>query len=192
MQRLQERDFVAAAFALECEVEAIKAVCEVEAPRGGFDPSGVPVTLFEGHIFHKYTKGVYDASHPHLSYPKWVTKFYGKTSAAERARLLEARKLDNLAALMSASWGKFQIMGFNFALCGFKTVHEFVLAMQKDEASQLAAFVEYIKNTHLADELQEHRWADFARKYNGPAYQKNAYDVKLAKAYQGAKALNTV
>ena len=192
MHQLQERDFVAAAFALECEVEAIKAVCEVEAPKGGFDRAGFCVTLFEGHIFHRYTKGKFDGSHPTLSYPTWTTKHYGKTSAAERDRLMAARKLDNTAALMSASWGKFQIMGFNFALCGFKTVFDFVLAMQDSEAKQLDAFVEYIKQTHLADELQQHRWADFARKYNGPAYQKNAYDVKLAKAYERAKALNTV
>ncbi|MNL61260.1 hypothetical protein D3C87_1851660 [compost metagenome] len=27
------------------------------------------------------------------------------------------------------------------------------------------------------------KWADFARRYNGPAYKENDYDTKLAKAY---------
>ncbi len=185
---LQERDFVAAAFALECEVEAVKAVCAVEAPRGGF-VDDICITLFEGHIFHKYTKGKFDKDQPTLSFPAWTREFYSNASG-ERLRLARARILDDTAALMSASWGRFQIMGFNFALCGYKTVHAFCEAMQESEAKQLDAFVEYIKAVSLQDELQEHRWADFARKYNGPAYQKNEYDTKLANAYRKEKDLH--
>jgi hypothetical protein len=188
---LQERDFVEAAFRLECEVEAIKAVCAVEAPRGGF-VDGQPTILFEGHIFHKYTKGKFSESHPTLSYPKWVTKFYGKTQGQEHARLATACTLDKRAALMSASWGKFQIMGFNFALCGFKSVEDFVKAMYKGEGEQLDAFVEYMIASSLMDELQEHRWADFARFYNGPLYQRNQYDIKLAREYAKLKAQPSV
>jgi hypothetical protein len=32
--------------------------------------------------------------------------------------------------------------------------------------------------------LQSHDWAAFAKGYNGPGYAKNAYDVKLAEAYE--------
>lgn len=32
--------------------------------------------------------------------------------------------------------------------------------------------------------LQAKDWAEFARRYNGPAYKENRYDEKLAKAYQ--------
>lgn len=186
MLTLQERDFVAAAFTLECEVEAVKAVCEVEAPRGGF-VNGICLTLFEGHIFRKYTKGKFDAVEPTLSYPKWTTQFYGKTAEAEQRRLQRAMELDRTAALMSASWGRFQIMGFNFALCGFTDVESFVAAMQESEAKQLDAFVQYVLHTRLNDELQDRRWADFARCYNGPEYQKNRYDTKLAAAYDKFK-----
>ena len=31
--------------------------------------------------------------------------------------------------------------------------------------------------------LQNRNWADFAKRYNGPAYAQNKYDEKLAKAY---------
>lgn len=176
---LQERDYTEAAFRLECEVEAVKSVCAVEAPRGGFYSSGHPVVLFEGHIFHKYTKNRFDASNPTLSYPRWTTAFYGD----EVKRLTAAMALDHTAALMSASWGKFQIMGFNFALCGFTDVDSFVAAMTESEGNQLDAFVEYVIQSGLSDELQRRDWAGFARYYNGPEYTKNQYDVKLMKAY---------
>lgn len=188
MNTLQERDFVAAAFKLQCEVEAVKAVCAVEAPRGGFS-EGICVTLFEGHIFHKYTKGRFDTRAPTLSFPKWTREHYARTASGERFRLARARMLDDTAALMSASWGRFQIMGFNFALCGYTSVESFCAAMQESEAKQLDAFVEYIQSVGLMDELQDKRWADFARKYNGPLYLKNAYDTKLADAYRKEKDL---
>lgn len=188
MNTLEDRDFAAAAFTLECEVEAIKAVCEVEAPRGGF-VDGQCLTLFEGHIFHRYTSGKFDAEAPTLSYPKWTTQFYGHTQRDESLRLAKACILDGQAALMSASWGRFQIMGFNFALCGFRDVQSFVKAMKESEKNQLDAFVQYVIHTRLNDELQDRRWADFARCYNGPEYQKNHYDTKLAAAYDKFKGL---
>jgi peptidoglycan-binding domain 1 protein len=32
--------------------------------------------------------------------------------------------------------------------------------------------------------LQAKDWAEFAKRYNGPAYEQNQYDKKLAAAYQ--------
>lgn len=179
---LTEGDFAVAATELGCEIAAVKAVCEVEAPKGGFREDGTIVTLFEGHIFSKFTKHAYDNSYPDISYANWTTKFYGGPKT-EALRLAKAIKLNSTAALMSASWGRFQIMGFNHALCGFPTVEEFVENMKYNEGSQLDAFVEYVKHVRLDDELREKRWADFARGYNGPAYLKNSYDTKLMKAY---------
>lgn len=184
---LEERDFVAAAFVLECDVAAVKAVCEVEAPRGGF-VDGQCVTLFEGHIFHRYTKGKYDAVAPTLSYPKWTREFYGKDQREESLRLTRACLLDGTAARMSTSWGRFQIMGFNFALAGFTDLDSFVAAMKRSEKDQLDAFVQYVLHMHLNDELQSLRWDDFARLYNGPEYQKNHYAEKLSSAYRKFKS----
>jgi hypothetical protein len=84
---------------------------------------------------------------------------------------------------MSASWGMFQIMGFNFTNCAFKSVDEFVAAMKVDEGAQLDAFCQYLKTVGLDKELREHRWSEFARRYNGADYQVNKYDIKLAKAW---------
>ena len=45
----------------------------------------------------------------------------------------EAAHLNRIAALKSASWGKFQLMGFNYKLCGFNSLQAFVNAMYKNE-----------------------------------------------------------
>ena len=181
---LTEQDFIAGAALLGCAVSAVKAVAEVEAPRGGFWPDDSPVTLFEGHWFHRFTNGIYDTSYHAISYSKWTRKWYGKTWREEQARLYAAVQLDRHAAYLSASWGKFQVMGFNFAIVGFATVESFVDAMKVSEGEHLKAFCAYVKHEFLDDELREHRWDDFARRYNGPEYQKNDYAGKLAKAYE--------
>lgn len=178
---LTDEDYAKAADDLDCEVAAIKAVASVEAAGDGFLPDGRVKILFEAHIFHKYTQGKFTASHPHISSAKWDKKLY-KGGGAEWGRLEEAFTLDPIAAQLSASYGAFQIMGFNYAVCGFKTVEDFVEAMLT-EAGQLAAFIGFIKSKDLEDELRRLDWAGFARVYNGNDYRLNAYDTKMAKAY---------
>ena len=180
---LTETDYLNASKILHCDVESIKAVSMIEAPKGGFNNDGTPVTLFEGHWFHRFTDGKYDVEYPYISYPKWTRKWYGKNQIEEKERLTNACKLNRNAALMSASWGKFQIMGFNFAICGYTSIQKFVNDMYKSESMHLRAFCEYIKNTGLIDCLQIHDWERFAYLYNGPAYKKNKYAERLYKTY---------
>jgi hypothetical protein len=188
--KITEDDFKNAARALRCDVAAIKAVAEVESSGNGFLSDGRVKILFEGHHFCRYTHGKYVSTHPFICYPKWTRVYYtrGKTSdirgAGELERLYHAMALNRTAALLSASYGKFQIMGFNFAICGFVTVEDFYNAMQTSEGEHLNAFCNYIKGNALADELREHRWSDLARRYNGPEYKKNQYDYKLDMAYK--------
>lgn len=172
-----------AANKLGWDVAAIKAVAQVESLSGGFLKDGTPKTLFEGHIFHRETKGRFSKEHPTLSYPKWTKKYYG-SQANEKIILDTAVKLDRQAALKSTSWGAFQIMGFNYKHCGFNTVQEFVNAMYKSEYSQLLAFVNYIESVGISKHVINKDWASFARAYNGPGYKANNYDVKLASAYK--------
>jgi hypothetical protein len=183
---LKREHYLSAASQLGVDVAVIMAVAEVESAGGGFlDNSDLPKILFEGHCFHKYTGGRYSRDHPALSYPAWTTKYY-KGGRGEYDRLLEAIKIHDRnpePALMSTSWGKFQIMGFNHQLCGYDTVGEFVNAMAMGEDAHLKAFVTYIVKRGLAADLKSREWADFARAYNGPQYQRNAYDKKLAAAF---------
>lgn len=186
--RLVDTDYVDAAAYLDVEVAAIKAVDEVESGGDGFLPDGKLKILFEGHIFYKYTNGKYASSNPDICYPTWTSKFYARGTTQERgdaelAKLSRALKLDRRAALMSASYGRYQVMGFNFALCGFKDVEAFVNSMKEDETNHLKAFVGYVEGTGLQRPLRNLDWDEFARRYNGPGYKKNLYDTKLAKAY---------
>jgi N-acetylmuramidase-like protein len=175
---------------LGCSLPALQAVVEVESAGRGFLSDGRVKCLFEGHIFYKYTNGRYQDTHPTICYPRWTKEHYARGAnadergAGELERLEEAIEINRPAAQMSASYGMFQVMGFNFPLCGYTNVGSFYDAMSRSAAEQIQAFCDYIKHTGLADELRDQRWADFARKYNGSEFRKNDYDGKLARAYQ--------
>ena len=184
--KLTEKDFKNAAISLNCEVAAIKAVAEVESKSDGFLSTDEPIILFERHVFSRLTRHLYDSTNPDVS--NRDPGGYGAISRQHK-RLQEAVALDRNAALMSASWGKFQIMGFNFTLAGYNSLQQFITAMYTSEAAHLDAFVHYIINTFIDDELRAKNWKEFARRYNGPAYSKNFYDSKLQKAYTKFKNL---
>lgn len=177
---LRDQDFAQAADELGCTVAVVRAVAQVESAGGGFLADGRPKILFERHVFHARTRGVHSASHPAISSPRRGGYLGG---AREYDRLQAAIALDREAALQSASWGKFQVMGFNFAAAGHADVERFVAAMVSGEPAQLQAFVALIKSYKLQDELVRRDWVGFARGYNGIAFAQNAYDRKLADAY---------
>ena len=186
MQLLTESDYVLASQALGVEVATVKAVAEVESRGSGFLPSGKPKILFEGHKFSKFTQREYDSAEPTISYRKWTREHY-KGGEREYERFWIASALDKRSALLSTSWGKFQIMGFNYGLCGYNSVENFVHDMELSEGLQLLAFIKFIENSNLVKYLKKKQWARFARRYNGKGYKKNKYDEKLSKAYQKYK-----
>lgn len=177
---LDDEAIESAATKIGCQVAAVRAVIDVES-RGGFLADKRPKILFERHYFSRLTGRKHDGTHPAISNPKWGG-YKGKE--AEYDRLGQAIALDRDAALRSASWGAFQIMGDNYRLCGFQNAEDFVAAMVSGEPAQLDAFVAFVKKNHLDDELIRTDWAGFARGYNGPAYRANKYDEKLEAAYR--------
>ena len=74
-------------------------------------------------------------------------------------------------------------MGFNHLFCGYDSVYRYVASMYQSQDCQLEAFVSFLQNTGLDVPLRELRWAEFARRYNGPKYEENRYDEKLEAAY---------
>ena len=103
-------------------------------------------------------------------------------------RLIKAFRKSPDAALKSVSWGKFQVMGENFAACGSDSVHKFVEAMCSGEKGQLGLLAGFIqKNSRLHKAVQDKDWANIALNYNGPGYKTYAYDTKLASAYAEIK-----
>jgi len=177
-----EDDFQRAADALECDVAAVKAVSDVESAGSGRLPDNRPKILFEAHHFSRRTGRVFDGSHPDISAPRW-DRSLSNGGAAEYDRLDQALRLNRNAALAAASWGRFQIMGFNYEICGYRSITAFVGDMVESEGGQLNAFVGFIKGRRLDDDLRSHDWAAFAHGYNGAAYKENAYDQKMANAW---------
>ncbi len=180
-----EADFAQTARILGVSEAVVEAVESVETGGlGGFlpDGSGRPRILFEASHFSAATRGAYDRSHPTISSPVWNTKLY-VGGAGEYLRLEMAANLDRAAALASASWGLFQILGSNFKACGFATVDAYVAAMAVSEREHLLAFARFVMVGGMAAALQDHDWETFARRYNGPSYRVGGYVPKLAAAY---------
>lgn len=202
---LTNDDFAHAARALQCTVAQIRAVDEVESgggwfkdvradilavdgPGGFVDGPNLPKILFEAHIFDRQTKGRFRASHPNLSSAKWNKALY-VGGQAEWTRLWRAMELDRTAALMSASVGRYQIMGFNHTLAGFSDVEQFWEAHKRSEKDHLDAFVTFIQRSNLGAALRKisNVHADcvpFAKGYNGSGYAANEYHIKIARAHK--------
>jgi hypothetical protein len=123
-----------------------------------------------------------------VSAPSWNRALYGAPGGHQYDRLAQAIGLDRAAALQSASWGMFQIVGMNFAVCGFTAVEDYVAAMCDGEGAQLAAFGAFCAHEELDKALRAHDWTRFALSYNGPGEAENGYDAKLAAAYRRRKA----
>lgn len=187
---LSEDDYQRAATKLNVDVPAIKAVAEVESRGDGFLADGQPKILFERHIFHRLTKGKFSTlENRNISWKSPSKKRtgaineYGATSQ-QHARLAKAVSLDRDAALQSASWGRFQVMAFNWQDLEYLSLQDFINAMYRSEADHLDSFVRFVEANGLVDALRRHKWSTFADGYNGPEYFKHSYDAKMAIAYK--------
>lgn len=171
------------------EYAALRAVIDTECKGEGFQANGDPTILFERHKFYRLLIEIGKSEiaakafeeRPDICNPE--SGGYGLISA-QHGRLQSACAYDRTTALESASWGIGQVMGFNWITLGYSSLQSFINAMYKDEASQLDAMIRYIKVNKLDDDLNRHDWAGFAKGYNGSAYAKNKYDLKLAAAYK--------
>lgn len=152
--------------------DVILAIMEVETSGCGFLINKRIVCRFEGHIFNRLSGKT-------LSPTK--SEFFSQYSKVEAAM-----ELDEVAALKATSWGLGQIMGFNAERAGYKTngVRGMIATFADSEDAQLMAIAKFCKSAGLDDELRRRDWTGFASGYNGPAFHKNNYDTKLARAYE--------
>ncbi len=177
------------------ELAAVKAVNEVESSGKGFLIDGRPKILFEGHIFWREleSRGIdpvslSQADNADVLYSKWTRSHYvggaGEYQRLEKAATLLPDPRVREAALASASWGSYQIMGFHASKLGYASVQDFVDQMYIHERNQLEAFGRYLTTFGCIAHLKVENWAKFAHCYNGPAYKINKYDEKMAAAYR--------
>lgn len=199
-ETIDDTAWEAAANDLDCEIAAIKAIATVESGAlGAYWKAGWPIILYEKHRFSSQTGRKFDQQHPDISsktgyrFPnkserkKALTdELYAWTQDANYVRLGKAYSLDKVAALKSASWGKFQILGENHVAAGFPaSVEDYVRAVCASEKEQLRSFVNFLKaDARLLKALRAKNWADFAKVYNGKEYKKFNYDTRMQAAYE--------
>lgn len=182
---LRQSDIVTAANNLGISIAAMLAVNEIESKGTGFLEDGRVVILYERHIMYRtlpdygIKPDVYVKSDPGLVNPTGGG-YLGGTK--EWTRLENAKKICHDAALESASWGSYQIMGFHWHLMGFKNIRDYTGYVQVSEANQLDCFVRFVKSQPgILDALRKQDWAKFARLYNGKNHKQ--YDLKIAAAF---------
>lgn len=188
-KKLTEAQIVAQAKALGIETACLRAVIEVECKGSGFNADETPVILFERHVMRQRliaNKRDIDLSLISAGRPDLCSKSTGAYGlySAQHERLNAAAEYHRDSALESCSWGIGQVMGYHWQALGYPSLQTFINAMYKDEASQLDAMCRFIKVNNLVNVLKNKDWKAFARGYNGKAYAKNSYNIKLANAYK--------
>lgn len=192
--RLTESDLIRAARDLNVELAAVKAIRDVESRGSGFLPDGRPVILFERHIMRRrllsYGEDVETLVDKHPDIINSKTGGY-MGGIYEWGRFERAAQIHRAAAIESASWGMFQIMGMHWRHLKYPSAEAFYDAMCESEGKQLDAFVRFIKaDASLWNAIKDKDWQRTARIYNGPNYRENNYDVRLETAYNRYRSLN--
>lgn len=200
------QDYTELAKRLKVPESYVRAVAEVETRDHAFLVTGKTTILFERHKFDSLLSKALKKQHVlarllkqlaiegnaqdvlaliRKRHPNICSSTAGGYlgGAKEWERLELARSFDQDAAFESASWGRFQIMGFNHKLAGYPSAVAMALDYEHSEKNQLkslATFIENQPNMHSA--LKRRDFAEFAKLFNGPAYKNNQYDTRMDSA----------
>lgn len=187
---LKQNDIERAANNLDVDVAALMAVNLVESAGSGFIDHR-PAILFERHVFRRQLleRGMEkdEVDKLAIAHHQIINARPGGYigGAGEYNKLQRAKRIHHDAALESCSWGAFQIMGYHWKLMGYESVQDYVAQMHAGESAHIDALARFIKaDSGLHKSLKSRKWAEFAKRYNGPSYAQNLYDVKLARAYK--------
>ncbi|WP_119685908.1 N-acetylmuramidase domain-containing protein [Acinetobacter pittii] len=194
---LKDSDYKKAAERLKVSELTIRVFGAVEGRGVGFLSNGKPKILFERHRMYAYLrlkKGTAFADKMAAERPNIVNRKTGGylSNEAEYVRLEQAKQIDVDSALMSTSWGQFQVMGENWKQLGYASVQEFVEQQFASESYQLEAFIRFIewktgtfdkKKVTLIDALRAENWDIVFTLYNGSNYKKLGYQAKFQKEY---------
>ncbi|WP_287248759.1 N-acetylmuramidase domain-containing protein [Mesorhizobium sp.] len=174
---------------LKCPAAALQASAEVESNGQVFalvKGKQEPLIRFEGHYFDARLNATDRAAAraQGLSSPKAGAVKNPASQAARWALLTRATKIDRQAALESISIGIGQVMTAHWKKLGFASVDDMIKLARSGAAGQIDIMARYIDKFGLADELRRLDFSAFARGYNGPAFKKQGYHLKMAAAYR--------
>lgn len=204
-----------AADLLAIDRSALISVIWVESSGKPFGPDGRPIIRFENHVFWRYWGALYPTTfdrhfrfgadkdgRPRADRKKWLGHWFRQEEtgpweemhvsgidvgqALEWRALEKARAFDSHSAIMSASFGLGQIVGFNAKQAGYDDLEEFLSDMSS-EKMQIVAMIEFIKGSpQMVEDLRSHDFVEFARLYNGPG-QPEYYGAKIKEGWTAAK-----
>ena len=182
----------------------VHAVTPRGLPVGGF-----PVVQLEGHVFWSQlskagldpskiladpaTRDIVDQTGKPIGAKLLADILYPSLDMSKMRKPLEewdqlaaARAIHDAAADMSASWGAFQIMGFNHKPCGHLDIRSFVCEAQTLDG-QARLFAKFLKSSPpIVKALRALDFKAFARLYNGRKAVANGYHLKLQREYERA------
>ncbi|OYW63029.1 MAG: hypothetical protein B7Z40_15665 [Bosea sp. 12-68-7] len=169
-------DMAALARELGCHPASLEAIAEVESNGFGWFDDGRIKILPEPHKFDDYLPAARRAEARRLGL---ATLSYAATKASGHykrmtngpgpryALLARMIAFDENAAFNAISVGRFQIMGFNHAVCGYRSAKAMFEAFVDSEANQLRAFGRFLVDKKLKDELVREDFDGIERGYNG-------------------------
>ena len=172
---------------------AIYAIVATES-NGSFswEDGKIPI-LYERHWIYRFYKREHGKKEslkmvklfPHLINNK--SGGYGKFSEQYNKLASSIKIFGTEIAHASTSFGAFQIMGFNYEVCGYSSAVDMADSYHDEPMqNQIMGFIEFCKNYKngkLLKAIKKKNWDKVAYIYNGKAYKKNRYAAKLRIAY---------
>lgn len=146
----------------------------------------MPVIRWEGHYFHRLLppallqRGI-DAK---LAHPK-VGGVKNPANQGQRYQMLaKGKSIHAVAAISSTSWGIGQVMGAHWQWLGYPSAQAFEATATRGFGGQLEIMCRFLVKSGIIPHLKRRDWSAVARIYNGPAYARNRYDVKMREAFE--------
>jgi peptidoglycan hydrolase-like protein with peptidoglycan-binding domain len=188
------------------------AVIAIESGGSGFGPDGRMVIRFENHVFYdQWGKSNYSIFVNHFRFSptkRWQNHQYRLSTSdvwkdvhisgsenqnREWEAFALARRLNEEAAMKSISMGLAQIMGFNFAALGYRSVKDMFDHMSSSVRPQLDGLFKFI-SVHAGGgclrALKSQDYVAFARCYNGSG-QAQIYGSKIRDAVSSFKKVTS-
>lgn len=168
------------------EYAALKAFIEVESGGHGFDKkTGKILIQFEPHWFKRHVlyapSGLWSVNKVDVQSREWLA-------------FNNAFKINPEGAMKSTSIGLGQLMGFHYAILGYKTVGEMWDYAKKGEYEQVEQLCLFLKNYlggRILRYLKARDWHNVAVYYNGSGYMtiakkygREPYNISMEKAYK--------
>lgn len=175
----------------DTNTKRIKAVAKVESNGNGWFDNGLVKILYERHYFYKSVKKTISwLSFGLLASPDsgGYTVDVDKNGINDNwDKLAAALCIDPDGALQSVSIGSFQVMGKWYKECGYEHPIDMLWDARNSEYAHYKMLAGFIKangltKSFLAISTNADNNIPFVRAYNGPAWKKNDYANKLARA----------